>query len=189
MEYPQVVDALRSYWPGAEQAPQGLLHLSLTEAYHGARRVIDRNGAQVLVNIAPGIHTGAKIYLPRTGRERSRVADYCTVVVHNQPPFVRDGDDLVLKHSIEIRTIILGGQVTVPALDGQAVLTVPAWTAPGSTLRLPGRGMPIHGRPGEFGDLCVHLVVRVPANASPLERRIVDDIVGLQHWRLGHSGE
>jgi hypothetical protein len=42
--------------------------------------------------------------------------------------------------------------------------------------------MPVLGRPGVYGDLCVHLRVSMPRDATDLERRLIADILSLQHW-------
>ena len=182
MQYPQVVDTFRSYWPGERPGPQTVMHLSLTEAYRGAQRLVEQGGRLVPLNIPPGVHSGTRLYLPRTGRERSHVSEYCTVLVHDQPPFQRVGDDLALEWMVDVRRLIIGGEVQVPTLTGLVGLSIPAWTAPGTIVRVPGRGMPVLGRPSTYGDLCVHLRVSMPRDASDLERRLIADILGIQHW-------
>ena len=186
MQYAQVRDTLRGYWPGGQLIEPNVLGLSLSEAYHGARRVIERDGRRLLVNIPPGVHTGAKVYVTRTSQSNARRAEYCTIVVHDQPPFKRYGDNLHLEFSIDAFVAILGGTVQVPTIDGQAALQVPPGTAPGTTLRLPGQGMPIFGGPDQHGDLCVHLHVTVPEQATPLERKLIDDTAWLHGWHFHH---
>ena len=184
MVYPQVVDTFRSYWPGERATPQAVVHLSLAEAYQGAQRTVEHAGRLVTLDLPPGVRSGARVYLPRTGQERTHVADYCGVIVHDQPPFQRSGDDLLLTWVVDVRSLFTGRAVAVPTLAEPAMLTIPAWTAPGTILRVPGRGMPVLGRPGAYGDLCVHLHVRLPAEANDLERRLIADLLKLQHWHL-----
>lgn len=184
MEYPQVLDTIGSYWPQGLGGPHCLLNISLREAYTGAQRVVERNGERVRLAIPPGVHTGDRIYLPRSGREDAQGVHFCTVMVADQPPFKRFGADLHLDWSIDIRTFIHGDTVLVPTLSGQARLEVPAWTAPGTTLRLTGKGMPILNHPDMYGDLCIHLQATMPANATPLERQLIADAVRLSGWRL-----
>ena len=189
MEYQQFRDSLSGYWPGGQMVARSVIGLSLSEAYQGGRRTIERDGVVLPVTIPAGVHTGTKVYLARLGRGNARQAEYCAVVVHNQPPFKRSGNDLHLEFSIDAFTAILGGVVTVPTLFGQTELTVPPGTAPGSTLRLPGFGMPVLGHPQTHGDLCVHLQVDVPENVTDLERKLIDDCVWLRGWRLSQHDQ
>jgi curved DNA-binding protein len=184
MDYQQVFDTLQDYWPGAQEAAVCVLDLTLLEAYTGTTRTIDWDGQPHTLTLGAGIHTGAKVYLPGRGQATPHAAEFCTVVVGDQPPFKRCGDDLHLEFTIDAFTAILGGEVRVPTLLGQAPLTVPPGTAPGSSLRVPGLGMPIDGRPEAHGDLCVHLTVTVPAGATDLERQLIADNAWLRGWRL-----
>jgi len=184
MEYLQLRDSLRGYWPGGQMSGSLVIGLTLSEAYHGLRRTIEHNGLRLPLTIPAGVHTGAKVYLPRRGRSSATEAEYCTIVVHDEPPFKRCGDDLLLDYTIDAFTAILGGTVMVPTLFAKAPLPVPPGTAPGSTLRLEGFGMPVLGHPSEHGALCVHLRVTIPDSATVLERKLIDDSAWLRGWRL-----
>ena len=186
MEYMRFEDTLRGYWPGGQVAVPCVIGLSLSEAYRGGRRVVERDGVRMAVTIPPGVHTGTKVYFPRLGHQSAREADFCTTVVHDAPPFKRCGDNLHLEFSIDAFTAILGGEVVVPTLFDQATLTIPAGTAPGTTLHMEGLGMSVLGHPQEHGDLCVHLAVTIPEQANALERKLIADNIWLRGWRLGH---
>jgi molecular chaperone DnaJ len=67
----------------------------------------------------------------------------------------------------------LGTTLTVPTLDGDEDLDVPAGTQPGTVVTLPGRGMPSLGR-GRRGDQRVVLNVVVPRNLSAEQRELLD---------------
>jgi curved DNA-binding protein len=185
MAYVNYLDTLQAYWPGAQQVVRHVIALSLSEAYRGGQRTIERDGLHMRVTIPAGVHTNAKIYYPRLGRQSAREADYCTVLVHDQPPFKRCGDDLHVEFTIDAFTAILGGEVVVPTLFGTAPLSIPAGTAPGTTLHMEGLGMPVLGRPSEHGALCVHLKVTVPDDATELERKLIADSAWLRGWHLG----
>jgi DnaJ-like protein len=186
MAYTNYLDTLQAYWPGAQQVVRHVIKLSLSDAYRGGQRTIERDGMRMRVTIPAGVHTNAKIYYPRLGRQSAHEADYCTVLVHDEPPFKRCGDDLHLEFIIDAFTAILGGEVVVPTLLDKATLSIPAGTAPGTTLRMEGLGMPMLGHPQQHGDLCVHLRVTVPDDATELERKLIADTVWLRGWHLGH---
>ena len=62
--------------------------------------------------------------------------------------------------------------MTVPTLDGNVSLKVPAGTASGRTLRVRGRGVPGKGR---AGDLLVTLEVAVPVKLTSAQRKVHRD--------------
>jgi DnaJ-class molecular chaperone len=56
---------------------------------------------------------------------------------------------------------MLGTRIAVPTLDEPVTLKIPAGTAPGTTMRVKGRGVPAHGRHPQ-GDLLVRIHVVLP---------------------------
>ena len=184
MEYPQAVDTLRGFWPGGQETPTCVVELNLAQAYQGSRWPIKANGRTQFLRIPPGVHSGARVYLPRVSTATTHAVDFCTIRVDDQPPFKRCGDNLHLEHTIDAFTAILGGAVAVPTLFGQTTLNVPPGTAPGTTLHLPGLGMPVFGHPQQHGDLCIHLKVSIPQDVSKLERRLIDDNFAIRGWKL-----
>ncbi len=53
------------------------------------------------------------------------------------------------------------------------MLKIPAGTQCGSKLRLKGKGAPIPGRPGAFGDLYVEVRIQVPKTLTEEQKRIL----------------
>jgi curved DNA-binding protein len=185
MDYAHVTDTLQAYWPGGQEQPECVIEVSLHEAYHGVERTIDVNGATLPVVIPAGVHSGAKVFPHGLNLEGPHGYQFCTVEVRDEPPFKRYGNDLHLDDKIDAFVAILGGEVTVPTLLGETQLTIPPGTAPGTTLRVPGQGMPINGHPEAHGDLLVHLEVQMPAHMTELERKLIADNAWLRGWRLG----
>jgi molecular chaperone DnaJ len=73
----------------------------------------------------------------------------------------RDGSDLRCSVPISVAEAVVGGEATVPVLEGGTVtVRVPPRTRSGQTLRIRGRGCP--GSTGERGDLLVKLEVETP---------------------------
>src|SRR5689334_20951620 len=101
MEYEQVFDILRDYWPSGQEAPHCVIELSLAEAYRGVQRTIEQDGRLQTLTIGAGVHTGARTYLPCSSLSSTHPIDFCTIVVHDQPPFKRCGDNLHLEFSID----------------------------------------------------------------------------------------
>ena len=57
---------------------------------------------------------------------------------------------------------MLGGEQTVPTLNGNVKVTIKAGTQPDSKLRLKGKGFPAYKEEGEAGDLIITIKVRLP---------------------------
>ncbi len=86
--------------------------------------------------------------------------------------FRREGDDIVVSLDLPFPTLVLGGEVPVPTLEGADEVSVAAGTAVGSELRLKGRGMGRLGRSGR-GDLIVRVNVEVPDSPSKEEKELL----------------
>ncbi|UOY00800.1 molecular chaperone DnaJ [Blastococcus sp. PRF04-17] len=131
----------------------------------------------ITVRIPAGVKDGQRIRLPGKGApgRRGGPAGDLFVVVHvsEHPLFGRKGDDLTLTVPITFAEAALGTTVTVPTLDGNVSLKVPAGTASGRTLRVRGRGVPGKGR---SGDLLVTLEVAVPVRLTPAQRKVIETL-------------
>jgi curved DNA-binding protein len=151
------------------------VRISLSEAYHGARRTFDRSGKRLDVSIPPGAQTGTRVRLSGQGAGgQSQAGDlYLVLEVEPDPRYERQGDDLIVDASTDLYTALLGGEVKVPTLSGDVVLTVPAGSQPGQTFRLKGRGMPQLHHPSTHGDLFARLHVTLPTHLSAEERELV----------------
>jgi len=151
------------------------VRITLSEAYHGARRTFDRGGKRLDVSIPPGAQSGTRVRLSGQGAGgRSQAGDlYLVVEIEPDARFERQGDDLVVEASTDLYTALLGGEVKVPTLSGDVVLTVPGGSQPGQTFRLKGRGMPQLHHSSTHGDLFARLHVALPTNLSAEERELV----------------
>ncbi|KAI1828454.1 putative mitochondrial DnaJ chaperone [Xylaria intraflava] len=130
----------------------------------GMRLRIDGEGdAPVLDGMAPpGIRT-----------ERGDL--YVLVKVAADPKFKRAGSDILYTANIPITTAILGGEVTVPTLDGEVNIKVATGTSTGDKLTLGGMGMKqLNSRRSRNGDLLVEFRVSVPKYLSVNQRTIAE---------------
>jgi molecular chaperone DnaJ len=97
------------------------------------------------------------------------------------PSFARRGDDLYTVTTVGFPEAALGTKVPVTALDGEAVrVTVPAGIQSGTSLRLPGKGMPRVGGKGK-GDLFVVVEVRTPTDLTAKQRNLLEELAGLEN--------
>jgi curved DNA-binding protein len=94
--------------------------------------------------------------------------------VRPHPRFERHGDDLNLAVTMDLFTLLLGGQLTVSGIDRSVRLDIPAVTANGRVFRLRGLGMPRIKNPAERGDLYVTVQAALPQNLSTEEKEIIE---------------
>ena len=131
----------------------------------------------ITVRIPAGVKDGQRIRLAGKGApgRRGGPAGDLFVVVHvaDHALFGRKGDDLTLTVPISFAEAALGTTLTVPTLDGNVSLKVPAGTASGRTLRVRGRGVPTKSR---AGDLLVTVEVAVPKRLSPGAREAIEKL-------------
>ena len=138
--------------------------LTLEESFHGTSRLVEVEGKRYEVSIPRGVDTGGRIRLAGKGpRGRDVVV---TVTVRPHEVYTRKGADLERELPITLREALLGGEVPVTTLKGRLLLTIPAGTQTGKTIRLTGQGMPKLKGEGA-GDLYVKVRVVLPTNLDP----------------------
>ena len=149
--------------------------LTLEEAFRGPTRriVTTRDGKErsFEVRIPAGVKDGARIRAAGEGGQGARGGKsgdlFLAVRLLPHARFERRGQDLHQRLDLPVTTAVLGGEVSVPTLDGPAVrLKVPPLTRQGRTFRLRGHGMPTVGRPEERGDLYASVQLQIPTQLS-----------------------
>jgi molecular chaperone DnaJ len=90
---------------------------------------------------------------------------YITLNVRPHEYFKRRGTDVMVELSINVAQAALGDTVTVPTLDGDREVTIPAGTQSGTVFRLRGLGIP-HLRGNGRGDELIVTQVAVPKRLS-----------------------
>jgi curved DNA-binding protein len=157
------------------------VEVSLEEAYHGTERTLTKGERRLTVKIPPGARTGTKVRVAGEGSLGQISGDLFLVVnVRPHARFRREGDDLHVDMPIELYTALLGGEVRVPTLIGDVVLTIPPETQSGRTFRLAGKGMPKLRQPNEHGDLYAHAVIRIPTQLTDAERKLITQLAALR---------
>lgn len=148
--------------------------ISLREAFQGTTRRLEVDGRRLEVKIPRGARTGTKIRVadavPASQGQRGDL--YLLINVADEPNFERKGNDLYTQVEVDLYPAVLGGEVTVPTLTGNVVLTIPPGTQPGQTFRLAGQGMPQIKNPDSRGNLLVAVRVRIPRNLTDQQREL-----------------
>jgi molecular chaperone DnaJ len=146
------------------------------------------------VEIPPGIESGQRIRIAGAGHAGgagARAGDlYVRVTVAEDERFQREGNDLVTVAEVAATTAMLGGEVTVPTLDGDREVEIAPGTQPGDHVPLRGLGLP--SLRGTYrGDQHVFFNVVVPANLSEDQRELarrLDETIGPDN-RRSEDGE
>lgn len=142
------------------------LTLSLHEAAHTHKRVININGNSIRLTIPAGIAEGQKIRLKGQGGEGRKGGTrgdlYITFHIKPDTQFTREGDNLHTTLTVDLYTLLLGGEIVVPTLENSVRMHIKPGTQSGSRLRLRGKGFPKYKKDDEHGDLIVTLKVELP---------------------------
>jgi curved DNA-binding protein len=156
------------------------VEVTLEEAFHGAKRLLQIGERRIEAAIPRGVYTGARVRLAgqgEPGRAGAGAGDlYLVVHVLPHKDFEREGDDLYRDIDIDMFTAALGGEARVPTLDGAVMLNIPARTQAGRSFRLRGKGMPHLGDPTTRGDLYARARIVLPDNLTDKEIETLKDL-------------
>ncbi len=143
----------------------------------GQGRVPDRD--HVEVEIPAGIEDGMQIGVSGRGEAGmlgARSGDLIvTVRVASHDYLHRESTDLHARVSISVTEAALGGEITLPGLNGDVQVKVPSGTQFGDTIRVRGGGMPRLRGSGR-GDLIVHAAVEVPRKLNKRQREVLSEL-------------
>jgi molecular chaperone DnaJ len=154
------------------------------------RRVVAR---ELEVEIPAGIADGQRIRLSGRAHEGELGAPagdlYVLVRVRADEHFLREGDDLITALDVPAPLAALGSVLSVPTLDGNGEVELPAGTQPGEVLTLRGEGMPAL-RGARKGDLRVVVNVVIPRRLTDEQRELLqrlNDSLGEDNLRSHDS--
>ena len=146
----------------------------------GVGRVKERT--RVRLRIPAGIEEGSRLRSQGngdTGTAGGAPGDLY-VVMHLKPHdvFQRDGDDLHCEMPMSFTTAALGGELTVPTIEGKATVKIPAGTQSGTTFRLRSKGLK-HLGGANNGDLYVHVQIAVPTKLNGDQKAKLQEFANL----------
>ncbi|GDX79514.1 chaperone protein DnaJ [Deltaproteobacteria bacterium] len=155
----------------------------------GSGRV--RTNEKLKVTIPPGVDEGMQLRLSgkgEIGEPGGAAGDlYVTIRVTEHEVFQRDGTNVLVRRPIPYVLAVLGGDITVPTVDGEESLVVEAGTPSGKVITLRGKGIPaVHGR--GRGDQLVQLLVEVPKQLSAKEDEILRELAKAQGVKVKEKG-
>jgi DnaJ-class molecular chaperone len=133
------------------------------------QRVTIASGKTIDIKLPAGVESGTQMRLSGQGEQGPGGAGDGIVTIEVLPHrfFTRDGDDVLLDLPVTLVEAVLGGKVKVPTVEGAVMLTIPAGSSSGKTMRLKGRGF--HRKGGGRGDQLVTIQVDLPADDAALK--------------------
>ncbi len=170
----------------AGQSQEQTVEITLEEALNGATRAMQKGNRTREVKIPAGAKNGTKVRIAGEGAPGLGGAPgdlYLVIKLAEHPKFKlrESGPDLQTDLPLDLYTAVLGGDARVPTLDGKdVVLTIPAGSNSGQTMRLRGKGLPKKPKDTERGDLYVRLLVQVPKNLSDEEKALFNQLAALR---------
>ena len=124
---------------------------------------------QVKVRIPIGIDSGHRLRVAGAGNAGGKGAPpgdlYVFISIEPHPRFNRDGANLFYRTEISFIQAILGDEINVPTLEGEAVLKIPTGTQPNTNFKLKEKGMHYLNK-RDRGDLYVLVEIRIPTKIS-----------------------
>jgi molecular chaperone DnaJ len=129
------------------------------------------------VQIPPGVDEGTRIRVAGKGEAGPNGAAagdlYIFIHVLRHKVFEREGTTLFCRAPISFTTASLGGEITIPGLDGvKHVINIPEGIQSGKQLRQRGAGMPVLQGRGK-GDLVVQIDVETPTRLSAKQKELL----------------
>jgi len=135
-----------------------------------------RASQSLTIRIPAGVETGSRLRLSGEGDAGGNGGPagdlYVVLTVRPDEVFEREEDQVILKLTLPYPTLVLGGEVTVPTLEGTEKIFIAAGTPAGSEVRLRGKGFGRIGQRGR-GDLIVRVGVDVPQAPSAKEKELL----------------
>jgi curved DNA-binding protein len=162
---------------------EGTIEVNLEEVLKGTKRTVrltGKGGRDVEVRVPPGVRDGSRLRVAGEGEAGQRGGPkgdlYLRVVVRPHPVFERRAEDLAATVRVPPSTVVLGGEMNVPTLDGPIGVKVPPGTAIGQTFRLRGHGLPELGKPDKRGDLLATIAVDLPKHLTPRQKELFEEL-------------
>lgn len=174
----------QSYQAMRGQDAETTITIPFQMAYQGGKQRISlqRPGGgrqDIEVKIPAGIESGKKLRLAGKGGPvpgGGKPGDlYLVVNVAAHPTFTRNGADLEVQQTIGLTDALLGTTVTVPTMEGEKQLKLPAGVSPGMKRRIKGYGFPRMAG-NDKGDLYVTINVEFPPSLTEQQLNLIQQL-------------
>ncbi len=174
----------RNFVPGFTKKPHRgsdtelRAYLTLEEVLSGCTRQVrlpyrakDNGGEVRTITLAPGLRNGEQVRVKGAGKPGlNGGADGDLLLTIQYTRHARfEVKDANLLYTLQLDPVdaVLGGDISVPALQGTQVLQLPAGVQNGQQFRLHGQGLPLNA--SARADLIIKVAITIPRNLSAEE--------------------
>ncbi len=130
----------------------------------------------VSLKIPAGVDTDSRLRLTNEGEASPNGGPngdlYVFISVRPHKHFQRNDTDIICLVEISFTQAALGASITIPTLDGETSLKIPAGTQYAETFRFPGKGMPSL-RGGRRGDQIIQVEITTPKKLSKKQEKLL----------------
>ena len=130
----------------------------------------------IFVTIPQGIDDGMQIRLQGEGEPGfggGQDGDlYVVVKVQEHNLFVRSGNNIEISIELNVPTLVLGGVIKIPTIQGEESLTIAPGTQSGQIFRLRGKGIVDVREQNKRGDELIKVFVKIPKKLTKEQREI-----------------
>jgi len=140
-----------------------------------------RNKRTIDVKIPAGVETGSRLRIAGKGEGGLRGGQagdlYIVLHVREHEFFKRNDLDIVCEVPVPFHIAMLGGEMHIPTIHGQATLKIPAGTESGKVFRMKGKGItsPRYGT----GDQHVVVQIEIPQGLGSKEKKKLEEAVAI----------
>ena len=138
-----------------------------------------RRTRKKVVSVPAGVDTNTQIRLAGEGQPGINGGPngnlYIVINVKPHKYFHRRDYDILMDLNVNVAQAVLGAEVEIPTVDGQATLKIPAGTQPGKVLHMRGKGVP-HLRSNGRGDQLVIVNVEIPTRLNQEQRQLFEQL-------------
>ncbi len=160
------------------------VQISLEDAFAGMTRMLSLGTEQHRLTLKKGVREGQQFRLRgkgQPGQNGGRAGDLLlNIRIAPHPRYIRTGNDLRCKQSVDLVAAVLGGKTRAQTLHAEKVMTLQPGTQNGAVLRMRGLGMPVYDAADTFGDLYVEIMVEIPTELSEKERELYEALKALK---------
>jgi len=170
-----------SFNPGANrrsrETPKGIdyrsvLKVNLEDTLKDQVQVLEVAGKKIRIKIPAGIQHDQSIKIKGQGGQQTPGGPTGDLFIHFEiaphHKFKTEGHNLLGNYDLDLYTAILGGEIDIPALNGNVKVKVKPGTQPGSKVRLKGLGIPHYKSDGK-GDLIITYQITIPQSLNEEE--------------------
>ena len=148
---------------------------------HGAGQV--KKNETITVDIPHGVDTGDRMNVKGKGQAGINGGENGNLIitfdVQPSQTFVRKGADIYFNAPISISDALLGAVVSVPTINGEVDLTIPACTEPGTILKMANKGVTLPN--GKVGNQYVTINVKFPKSLNGEQKELIEKFDNIEN--------